>query len=67
MSLSTEDQRENLTLLIRQAEIGKHQAECMGKAWNAVGNAQKAEACANDVKNAMLVINNLTEQLEALK
>lgn len=67
MSLSTEDQRESLELLIKQAETGKFQAECMGKAWNSVGNAQRAEGCANDVKNAMLVINNLTEQLEALK
>lgn len=67
MSLSTEDQKKSLELLIQQAETGKFQAECMGKAWNAIGNAQRAESCADDVKNAMLLINNLTEQLEALK
>jgi hypothetical protein len=67
MSLSTEEQKENLKLLIKQAEIGKFQAESMGKAYQTIGNAHEADAFAKRVASATMLIANLTEQLEALK
>lgn len=66
MELSNKEKRDIHLSLITQLEHEKYMSLSMGKTWQEIGNAAKAEQSAKDANNSELALVSQRKQLEAI-
>lgn len=66
MDLTNKEKRAIHMSLIAQLEHEKYTSLSMGKTWQEIGNAEKAELCAKSANNTELALVSQRKQLDAI-